>query len=184
METLFPFLEEKKLSQINNLVYAEVSEISLGFDKWTGTELNAFGGLVPFKESKSILGVLYMSTLFEGRSPEGGAWLTIFTGGTRKPELAKLSNEELKAVIKKDVMEMMQIKDFNPTVFSITRYKRAIAQYGTDSKNRLEAITKIENENKGLHLAGSIRDGVGIADRVKQAKDLADLIAAKGDILT
>ena len=30
---------------------------------------------------------------------------------------------------------------------------------------------------KGLYLAGSMRDGVGLADRVKQAKDIANLIS-------
>jgi len=36
---------------------------------------------------------------------------------------------------------------------------------------------KIEGENPGLFLAGSMRDGVGIADRVKQAKSIALQIA-------
>lgn len=176
LDTLFPFLEENHLQHIQNLQYAEVAEITLGFDKWTGIELNAFGGLVPFKENKNILGVLFMSTLFKNRCPEGGAWITIFTGGTRKPHLAAMSDKELKDVVKKDVMEMMGLKEFNPVLFKLTRYKRAIAQYGADSEKRLESIKNLENTHKGLFLAGSIRDGVGIADRIKQGKQIAEQI--------
>jgi len=178
LEEIFPFIPKGNFEHIKNLKYAEVSEVTLGFENWTGMNLNAFGGLVPFRESKNILGVLFMSSLFKDRCPEKGAWLTVFTGGTRKPELAELSDTELKMLIKNDLIEMLHIKDFKPTIFELTRYKRAIAQYGADSENRLAAISKIETENKGIHLVGSIRDGVGIADRVKQAKDLADLIEA------
>ncbi len=178
LENIFSFLPKGDFEHIKNLQYAEVAEVTLGFENWNGMKLDAFGGLVPFGENKNILGVLFMSTLFKNRCPEKGAWLTIFTGGTRKPELAKLSDEELKNKIKNDLIQMLEIKEFKPTIFHLTRYKRAIAQYGIDSENRLEAIRKIETENKGIHLAGSIRDGVGIADRVKQAKDLTNSISA------
>jgi len=40
----------------------------------------------------------------------------------------------------------------------------------------MAAITQIQAEYPGLILAGNIRDGIGMSDRVKQARKLADLL--------
>lgn len=174
---LMPFLNKDLLSPLESLQYAKVVEASIGFKNWSGRKLDAFGGLVPYREDKNILGVLFMSSLFENRAPKGGALFTIFSGGMRKAYLTELPEDELKARIASDFKEMMDLKDFKPDLFELNYYNQAIAQYGADSEARLANISKIEKENPGLFLAGSMRDGVGIADRVKQAKDIALQIA-------
>lgn len=176
LPSILSFIDEKKLKPITNLKYAKVTEITVGFNQWKGIKLDAFGGLVPFKEDRNILGVLFMSTLFKNRAPKNGALLTIFVGGTRKEALAELNEEELKSLMAKEFKLMMGISDFNPDLFKTSHYKHAIAQYGSDTKDRYEAIDAIESEYKGLNLGGSLKNGVGIADRVKQGKDLASKI--------
>lgn len=173
LSTLMPFLNKELLKPIESLQYAKVVEASIGFKKWNGLKLDAFGGLIPFKENKNMLGVLFMSSLFKNRAPKGGALFTVFSGGMRKAYLTELPEKELKTLIADDFKEMMELQDFNPDLFELNYYNQAIAQYGADSEARLESISKIEKENKGLFLAGSMRDGVGIADRVKQAKGIA-----------
>lgn len=177
LSTLFSFLNKSQLTSIQYLKYAKVVEASIGFKKWEGRKLDAFGGLVPFKEDKNILGVLFMSSLFENRAPKEGAIFTVFAGGMRKAYLAELPEKELKSIIANDFKEMMGIDNFNPDLFELNYYTQAIAQYGADSEARLAGISQIEKEHPGLFLAGSMRDGVGIADRVKQAKNIAMQIA-------
>lgn len=177
ISALMPFIEAKLFEPLENLLYAKVVEASIGFKNWQGIKLDAFGGLVPFKEDKNILGVLFMSSLFENRAPKSGALFTVFSGGIRKAYLAELPEVELKTVIGNDFKEMMGLKAFNPDLFELNYYNHAIAQYGADSEARLANIAQIENENRGLFLAGSMRDGVGIADRVKQGKNIAKQIA-------
>ncbi len=179
LELLFPFLPKIQLTSLQSLKYAKVTEINIGFNKWDGMPLNAFGGLVPFKENRKILGVLFMSTLFKNRAPRDGALLTIFVGGTRKPEMVELSNSDLKLAIKNELDEMMGLKSFKPDLYITTTYNKAIAQYGKDSEERYKSISSLEDEFPGLYLAGSIRNGVGIADRVKQAKDIVTMIIHK-----
>lgn len=173
LSTLMPFLNKNHLKPIESLKYAKVVEASIGFKKWSGRELDAFGGLVPYREDKNILGVLFMSSLFENRAPEGGALFTIFSGGMRKAYLTELPKDELKTRIANDFKEMMGLKEFKPDLFELNYYNQAIAQYGADSEARLASISQIEKENAGLFLAGSMQDGVGIADRVKQGKEIA-----------
>ena len=171
---LFPFVEAKQWQPVTNLVYAKVTEVAIGFKKWNGIPLDAFGGLIPFKEKRNLLGVLFMSSLFGNRAPKGGALLTTFVGGTRKPELAELNEEALYQLIKKELEITMGLENAEPDLFEFATHQHAIAQYGADSEERFRAIANIELLHRGLYLAGSIRDGIGLADRIKQAHFMAE----------
>lgn len=173
LPSLFPFLDSEDLSAITNLEYAGVTQVVMGFKDWKGAELNAFGGLVPSREKRKILGVLFTSSFLENRAPEGGALLSVFTGGYRHPELTELDDEQTRSLVYKEIQDMFGIKDPDPEIFRIFRYKRAIPQYTDTSKERLERIEGIEGRYRGLFLAGAIRDGIGMADRIRQAKTLA-----------
>ncbi len=175
-KALFPFLKQNDLDIFMRLPYAKVTGVTIGFNNWEGMPLNAFGGLIPFKEDRNILGVLFMSSMFKNRAPENGALLNIFMGGMRKPEIAELSDDKIKQILKEELSELMQIKNFNPDLVYIKRYSKAIAQYGSDSEERLKTIAFLEQKFPGFIFAGSIKDGVGIADRVQQASNIAGQI--------
>lgn len=176
LQNTYAFLEQSDVASIDNLTYAKVAEITLGFKQWEGISLDAFGGLVPFKENRDVLGVLFLSTLFEGRAPKDGALLTLFSGGIRKPEMAELSKDEMFEMLKREMKDMMGLNEFKPDLFEVNYYAKAIAQYGVDSEERLKSISKIEDKFKNFYLAGSMRNGVGIADRVKQGSEIAKQI--------
>ena len=55
----------------------------------------AFGGLVPSREDKELLGILNPGACFPDRAPLGGSLLSIFLGGMRAPQLIDASDEEL-----------------------------------------------------------------------------------------
>ncbi len=171
---LFPFVEIKQWQPVTNLVYAKVTEVAIGFKKWNGIPLDAFGGLIPFKEKRNLLGVLFMSSLFRNRVPKDGALLTTFVGGTRKPELAELNEETLYQLVKKELEITMELENAEPDLFEFATHQHAIAQYGADSEERFRAIANIELLHRGFYLAGSIRDGIGLADRIKQAHFMAE----------
>lgn len=173
---VFPFIDPHSLEQVQQLQYAKVVEVSLGFDPWQGIPLDGFGGLIPSKEERDILGVLYMSTLFEGRAPENGALLTVFMGGIRNPAVANMSDAQIRQTVEREISDLMQLPGFDPAVFKITRYDYAIPQYDIHSGTRFAAIERLEKQFPGLILGGNMRDGIGMADRVKQGKMLANQI--------
>jgi len=174
--SLFPFLNKNSLSDILNIKYAQVAEIAIGFKEWKGIDLNAFGGLIPSKEKKNLLGILFMSSIFRNRAPEKGALLTTFVGGIKNEKLAEISEDELLQLLKPEMQELLGLSEFTPDLLKVFYHKKAIAQYGADSEKRLNAIKKIETKNKNIFLAGSIRDGIGLADRIKQGTHLAKTI--------
>lgn len=171
---LLPFLDERQRNSIHKLPYAKVVEIAIGFHEWKGFEPAGFGGLIPFKENRDMLGILFMSTLFENRAPEGSVLFTVFMGGYRKPHIFELSNNEILNILEKEFKEVMQVKTFDPDLLEIHRYEHAIPQYGADMGERLIHIQNIEKEYPGLLIGGNVKDGIGMADRIKQGKWLAE----------
>ncbi len=176
---LLPFLNDEEIAPFNELKYASVTQVLLGFENWKGISLNAFGGLVPGKENKNILGVLFTSSFFEGRAPQGGALLSAFMGGTKRPDIAKMDNNQIEAILNKELPRMMSNRSFSPDMIRIHRYPKAIPQYTESSGARFEMIEKLQQKYPGLVLAGNIRDGIGMADRVKQGRSIAEELAAK-----
>ncbi len=174
LKLLFPFLPAGKVEQINQMEYARVIQVSLGFKEWKSIPIRSFGGLVPSQEKRDILGILFMSSFMKNRAPKGGALFSVFLGGVRKPHFIDLSDEEIMEMVEREVKAMMKLDNFKPDLVKIFRYQHAIPQYSFESRQKLEAISFLENANQGLILAGNIRDGIGMADRIKQGRNIAD----------
>jgi oxygen-dependent protoporphyrinogen oxidase len=60
--------------------------------------LDGFGCLLPGLEKRRVLGVLFSSSMFEGRAPQGHVLLTTFIGGRRHPELPGMQEEQIAAL--------------------------------------------------------------------------------------
>lgn len=176
LSSILPFIEKEKMQKINNLKYARVAEMAYGFREWKGFPLDSFGGLVPSKEKRDVLGILFPSAFLKDRAPAGGALLTTFIGGVKRDELMGLSDEDLMITASAEVQKMMGLKDFAPDLVSLFRYEHAIPQYGLSTGERLKAIEEVENEYSGLIIAGNLRDGIGMADRIKQGVVIAKSI--------
>ena len=176
LPTLLPFVEKELIKNITNVNYAAVAQVIMGYENWDGKDIMAFGGLIPSKEKKNTLGILYTSSFFKNRAPKNGVLLSIFMGGTRNKHIFNLSEEELIKLANKDVHNLLKPKDAKLSVVNIFKHEYAIPQYELSSKERFEAIESIEKQHKGLIIGGNIINGIGMADRVKQAKMIADRI--------
>ncbi len=173
---IFDFLSQQELDRLSNLQYARVIHAAVGFKQWKGPELEGFGGLVPHIENRDILGALFMSAFLPDRAPDNGALLSVFLGGIRREDIYHRSDDQIIETIRKELVDMFNLPDFNPDLLRINRYSKAIPQYGKESKTRFQTIQKVENRYPGLTIAGNLRDGIGMADRIKQAADIAGQI--------
>jgi oxygen-dependent protoporphyrinogen oxidase len=177
---LLPFLPVKLLNPLIRLEYAGVVQVVLGYNNWDGKKLDAFGGLVPSKENRNILGILFPSAIFEGRAPEKGALLSVFLGGVRNPAVINMEDTEIEAIVLKEI-ETTLFCYKHPDLLRVYRYTHAIPQYEKSTGERLETIQQIQLQYPGLIIAGNISDGIGMADRVKQAKNISDKLNSKTD---
>lgn len=177
LDSTLPFIPDEEMAHLTNLKYARVIEVAIGFDKWDGRPLDGFGGLIPHKEKRDLLGVLFMSSLFKERAPKNGALLSVFMGGVRNEALCDLDDEQIMRILEAELKALMKMDTFDPTMIDIMRYSHAIPQYSINSGERFSAIDRVQKRYKGLFIAGNLRDGIGMADRIKQATELAEQLS-------
>jgi oxygen-dependent protoporphyrinogen oxidase len=167
---LLPFVEKEEIHKIDHLRYAPMIEAAVGIKDTGGIHYKAFGGLVPLKEEKEVLGILFPSACFSGRAPENGALFTFFIGGIKSTHLTQLPDRELEALIIRAFHDMLKFPaQIEPDLIRIFRHTQAIPQYEQSSGERFETIDRLQKRYPGLILAGNIRNGIGMADRILQA---------------
>lgn len=171
---LLPFAPTDLMADLSNLRYAPVVQIGVGLRQTHGNDWKAFGGLVPSKEQQQVLGILFPSSCFAHRAPEGGLAMAWFMGGMRHPEMVTMSDEALAEIVNRTLVSMLKFPEgTRPDTFSIFRHERAIPQYELSTDRRLAAVARLQQLYPTLTVAGNLRDGIGIADRIKQGCDIA-----------
>lgn len=171
-----PDLSAEQAARLEKIDYAPVSVLALGYERdQIGHPLDGFGALMPEAEPYYTLGVLFSSTLFSGRAPDGHALLTCFIGGQRHPEMAALNLPGLEARIIPEISQLLEIR--GAPVFTTHRYwPRAIPQYHPGYDSVLQALDRISEDHPGLLIDGNIRGGVSLPDRIASAYETTSYI--------
>ncbi len=177
LPALLPFIPEEQMQPISRLYYAPVIQVCVGIRDTQNHVFPAFGGLVPSKEQKPVLGILFPSECFEGRAPEGGALYSYFIGGTRHADDMQKSDDEIRETVLDLFHSMLKYPaDMQPDLIRIFRHERAIPQYWSDSGERFRRIEELQTRYPGLILAGNMRDGIGMANRIHQGAMVAEAL--------
>lgn len=139
--------------------------------------LDGFGVLVPEVERGRMLGTLFSSSLFPGRAPEGHVALTSFVGGTRQPELARLPEAELRAVVHEELRKLLGVRG-EAVYVHLQRWPRAIPQYTLGYERFKAAIDAFEAGAPGLFIGGNARDGIALGNCLASGRRVAAAAAA------
>ena len=165
------------LGALDKIVYAPVATYSMGFKRSDiAHKLDGFGALIPQKEKFSILGSLFVSSIFSMRAPDGFATLTNYVGGMRNPKLAKLPQDEMRRIVLADIGKLLGAKP-NPVFEKMFYWEHAIPQYNIGYGEILEAADEAEKNFNCLALIGSYRGGVGVGSCIENALAAADKIS-------
>ncbi|MBI4427923.1 MAG: protoporphyrinogen oxidase [Ignavibacteriales bacterium] len=155
------------------IYYPPVAEVFLGFrTEDVGRPLDGFGFLVPAKEERRILGTIWSSAIFPGRSPSGTVALTTFLGGSRQPDLVQKSKAELIDMVTQELQELMRVKG-QPIYSSVTRWEKAIPQYHLGHLSIVEQMGEFERRYPGIVLTGNYRGGISVGDCVTSSEKVA-----------
>jgi oxygen-dependent protoporphyrinogen oxidase len=172
-QLVFSTLGERSLASLDHLPHPPVSSLFLGFKRGqVAHALDGFGALVPAKENRSLLGVLFSSSLFPGRAPAGHVALTVFTGGMRQAEIARLDTAALVARVMPDLAELLGVSG-DPVFTHHTFWPRAIPQYNLGHERFLDPLARWEGKHPGLFIGGNARDGISLPDCLKSGSELA-----------
>jgi oxygen-dependent protoporphyrinogen oxidase len=165
---------ERPLAPLEQVEYPPVASLFFGFRReQVAHPLDGFGALVPAIENRSILGVLFSSTLFPDRAPADHVALTVYVGGTRQPELARLEPEVLRSRVLSDLRELLGVKG-EPAFTHMTFWPHAIPQYNLGFEGFLDTMTQVEAQHAGLFIGGHVRDGISLANCIAAGGRLAE----------
>ena len=159
----------KALAFLKVIDYPPVSVLNVAFKRsQVSHALDGFGLLVPECEKRSILGVLFPSSLFQNRAAKDEVLLTIFVGGNRQPELASTDTESILKLVLPEIGEMLGIKDV-PSFVHHKYWEKAIPQYNLGHGNILKQVKNVEKQFSGLQITGNYLNGVSLTNCIEQA---------------
>lgn len=164
---------ERPLAGLAGIVHPPVASLFLGFRReQIAHPLDGFGLLVPAREKRHLLGVLFSSSLFPGRAPSGHVALTVMAGGTRQPELAGLAAADLLQAVRGDLKDLLGVSG-EPVFVRHTSWPRAIPQCNLGHEQHLNAIAACERAYPGLFVGGQVRDGIAVPACIAAGEKLA-----------
>jgi protoporphyrinogen/coproporphyrinogen III oxidase len=160
-----------------SIPYADMSVVGLGYRASAiARPLNGYGYLVTRNEDLSTLGVLWESSIFPHRAPEGMVLLRVMLGGMRRPEVSAFDDQ---AVADLAVAEATKVLGISARPFRqwVTRHSAAIAQYTVGHDRRIADIRQRVAAHHGLHICGTAYDGVSFNDAIAAARRTARAMA-------
>jgi oxygen-dependent protoporphyrinogen oxidase len=167
----------ERLATLTSIIHPPVAVLALGFAREQVTHpLDGFGFLTPEVERRRVLGVIFSSTLFPGRAPSGHVLLTAFAGGTRDPDFVHADPHSLTARVL-DELRMLLGTQGEPTLRLIQVWPKAIPQYVLGYGRFKDIADQVEQNNPGLALAGTYRDGVALGDAIAAGERAASRIS-------
>ncbi|MCB0339814.1 MAG: protoporphyrinogen oxidase, partial [Bdellovibrionales bacterium] len=166
-------LSEKLENALAKMQYAPLVVVHAHASSTLTPFPDAFGVLLPKRAPYNSLGIMFNSVLFPHMAPAGQHLYTICLGGVGNGDILDLSDEAISEVV---IGEGKDLLGVNLSVDLITRWPRAIPQYGLEHGCLLEEMANAESSYQGLYFCGADRGGVGVPDRIKEAKSIASAI--------
>lgn len=139
-----------------------------------------FGALIPREEGLRLLGVLWDSHLFRGRSPDGTLLCRCMLGGATDPEAARLSEDELARIAHRELSDLLGLTT-PPSLTHVVRWPRAIPQYTLGHAARVRRIedelARVRDQRGSIHLAGNALHGVAFGRSARRGWEVGEAVA-------
>ncbi len=158
--------------------YASTATVALGYRRdQINDPMRGSGFVVPRVERSPLLAATWVTSKWPHRAPEGHTLLRAFLGGGRDPRRLEHSDEELTALAREALAEVMGITG-DPLFTRIYRWTRQSPQYEVGHLERLAAIEAHLARFRGLFVTGSGFRSIGIPDCIADGRETAARAAA------
>jgi len=165
-------------ASLASIDYASSAVIVAAYEeRQFGRPLDAFGFVVPDIERRPIIAGSFASVKYPGRAPAGWVVVRIFVGGAARPELATAPDDELQAIVARELGDLLGLRG-PPRFTHIARWHRAMPQYHVGHMQLVAKINERANSWRGLALAGSAYQGVGVPGCIHSGEEAAERVLA------
>jgi oxygen-dependent protoporphyrinogen oxidase len=161
---------------LSGIAYAPVVVVASGYHSHqSAAALDGFGVLIPRSEKYRTLGIVWNSSLFPKRAPQGQMTITSILGGATDPAIIEKSDEEITAIAEHEHSRILKIEG-SPIVSAIWKHQRALPQYNLGHAHAVREIREAERAIPGLYFAGNYLEGPAIGKCVEHGFQTAEAV--------
>jgi oxygen-dependent protoporphyrinogen oxidase len=165
-------LDKELAAGLADIDYSPIAVVGFGYRHLDHT-LDGFGLLTTTAARLPILGVLWDSSIFPDRAPEGARSLRVMIGGQRNPDLVRQDEAGLIATAREGIRLTMGV-DAEPDVSFVQRWERGIPNYPVGHLQAMEGLFAAAAHYPGLHLNSNAYRGIAMNDCVRNSRELAE----------
>jgi len=158
--------------QLADIHYAPVAVVGLGYER-IDHPLNGFGLLTTESARLPILGILWDSTVFPDRAPQGKQALRVMIGGLRNPELAVKDEEKLTELALQGIEQTMGCST-SPCTLIVKRWDKGIPSYPLGHLAKMSRLFATAARHPGLYLNSNAYYGISMNDCVANSRKTAE----------
>lgn len=161
---------------LSGIAYAPVVVVAAGYHRrQSAAALDGFGVLIPRSEKYRTLGIVWNSSLFPHRAPQGQMTITSILGGATDSAIIEKSDQEITAIAVAESRKILNIEG-SPITSAIWKHPRALPQYNLGHAHTVRAIREAERAIPGLYFAGNYLEGPSIGKCVEQGFQTAEAL--------
>jgi oxygen-dependent protoporphyrinogen oxidase len=161
-------------ADLASIPYVTTATVSLAFRRdQVSHPLHGFGIVVPRAEGRGVMATTWSSSKFRHRAPEGHVLLRSFVGRAGLEASAQLDDDELTALVRRELREVMGIAAA-PEFVEIFRWPKGMPQYRVGHTDLVARIEEAVADAPGVELAGGAYHGIGIGDCLREGAAAAD----------
>ncbi len=178
-------VESGSISQVQAslraIQYPAVASISMAFKRHQiAHPLDGFGALIPSREQRHTLGILFPSSVFDHRVAAGQCLLTGFIGGARNSAIMLWDTNRRQQQVLDDLTDLLDISG-SPLWIEESFWPQAIPQYTLGHLQRVAQVDAGLATYPGLYLCSNWRDGVALGDCIENAWQLVQRVMDEYD---
>jgi len=169
-------LSAKAAQTLSGIAYAPVVVVAAGYHTHqSAATLNGFGVLIPRSEKYRTLGIVWNSSLFPNRAPQGQMTITSILGGATDSAIIEKSDQEITAIAVHEDSRILNIEG-SPIISGIWKHPRALPQYNLGHAHAIREIREVERAIPGLYFAGNYLEGPSIGKCVEHGFQTAEAV--------
>ena len=139
-----------------------------------GHDLKGFGFVVPRAEDRPVMATTWSSSKFDERAPAGHVLLRSFLGRAGREAAAQLDDDEMAAVVRAELREIMGITAEPEFVADLPLAARHAAVPRRPRRAGRRTSRPPSRAVPGIELAGGAYHGIGIGDCLREGAAAAE----------
>ncbi|MCG5511256.1 protoporphyrinogen oxidase [Ectothiorhodospira lacustris] len=172
-------LDQELERQLDAVNYAPIAVVGFGW-KHLDHPLDGFGVLTTAAARMPFLGILWDSSIFPDRAPEGMKCVRVMLGGQRDPHMVDLDDDALIAHARDGVSKALGI-DVSPDVQFVKKWPRGLPGYPVGHIEAMDRLMAHVGRYPGLHLTGNAYRGIAMNDCARNGRLTGEAAALLGE---